>query len=560
MPYIAQYILKLSISLAVVYLFYALVLRRLTFYTLNRWYLMGYSLLAFFIPFINVSPIVERGAWKEYTLVQWVPVMGNYEVVAQPADTIDGWVLCLLLLIVGVLFMLVRLLLQYLSFRHIRKSSQLISDGSVKIYQVDKQIIPFSFGRSIFINQDQHSEQELQEIILHEFIHVKQRHTADILWGEVLCMLNWYNPFAWLIRRAIRQNLEFIADHQVLKTGLDRRQYQYLLLKVVGVPAFAIANQFNFSSLKKRIVMMNKMRSAKMHLIKFLFVLPLVAILLLAFRSVSIDKRIAQEVGKTTMVEEIISGLRDSDPVSGAAPVNDTVPVKRPVKEKVAIGRIDSTRQLVTITARQDSSRYIIDASLAGPGDPYRIPKQPDVLYVVDGVEQPKGWAIHLVNPGDIESINVLKGASAEALFGEKGKDGVIQISTKQGARLAKPAVPAKPSVEPPVPGIKDTVQPRNQVTSITVNSEEIRIGGGKFKGVLVIDGEVYDSTTLREMNLKPEEIERIDVFKDPGMISEYGEKAKAGVIKITTKKKKEDRITATPAPARSGRYNDGQV
>ncbi|WP_315818193.1 hypothetical protein [Paraflavitalea speifideaquila] len=63
---------------------------------------------------------------------------------------------------------------------------------------------------------------------------------------------------------------EFIADHQVLQAGLDRKQYQYLLLKVVGVPAFAMSNQFNFSSLKKRIAMMNKMRSAKVHLVKFL--------------------------------------------------------------------------------------------------------------------------------------------------------------------------------------------------------------------------------------------------------------------------------------------------
>ena len=194
MPYIAQYLLKLSISLAVVHLFYALVLRRLTFHTWNRWYLLGYSLLAFFIPFVNISPMLERGAWNENTVVQLIPVM-NYEV-AKPANVIDGWTACLLLLIAGVAFMLVRLLIQYLSFLHIRKSSQLISDGSVKIYQVDKQIIPFSFGRSIFINQDQHSEHELKEIIRHEFIHVKQRHTADILWSEVLCMLNWYNPFA----------------------------------------------------------------------------------------------------------------------------------------------------------------------------------------------------------------------------------------------------------------------------------------------------------------------------------------------------------------------------
>lgn len=550
MPYIAQYLLKLSISLAVVYLFYALVLRRLTFHAWNRWYLLGYSLLAFFIPFINISPMLERGDWNENTVVQLIPVVGNYEVV-KPASAIDGWAVCLLLLMAGVVFMLARLLIQYLSFLHIRKSSQLISDGNVKIYQVDKQIIPFSFGRSIFINQDQHSEHELKEIIRHEFIHVKQRHTADILWSEVLCMLNWYNPFAWMIRQAIRQNLEFIADHQVLKAGLDRRQYQYLLLKVVGVPAFAIANQFNFSSLKKRIAMMNRMRSAKVHLIKFLFVLPLVTILLLAFRSVAIDRAVEQEAEKAAAIEEIINDITNEP--APVIQVKDTVPVQSPVKGKIIGVRTDSTR-MITITARYDSSRYLIDASMDGPGDPNRARKlQLDVLYVIDGVVQPKGGgdALHLVNPSDIESVTVLKVASAEVLYGEKGKNGVILITTKKKTPTLK--------IVPAAPIVKDTVSVK-PVTRVTINGEDLRIGGGKFKGVLVVDGEVQDSTALHELN--PEDIERIDVLKGLGAESEYGEKAKQGVIKITTKKKKDNRITVVPAPEPTRRtsYTDEEL
>lgn len=547
MPYIAQYLLKLSISLAVVYLFYALVLRRLTFHTWNRWYLLGYSLLAFFIPFVNISPMLEQGAWNENTMVQLIPVMGNYEV-AKPANAIDGWTACLLLLIAGVVFMLVRLLLQYLSFRYIRKSSKLISDGNVKIYQVDKQIIPFSFGRSIFINQDQHSEHELKEIIRHEFIHVKQRHTADILWSEVLCMLNWYNPFAWLIRQSIRQNLEFIADHQVLKAGLDRKQYQYLLLKVVGVPAFAIANQFNFSSLKKRIAMMNRMRSAKVHLIKFLFVLPLVTILLLAFRSVAIDRAVAQETEKIAAIEQMISDITN-EPV----PVKDTVPVTSPVKGKIIGIRTDSTRT-ITITTRTDSSRFFMDASLNGPGNPNRARTQyPDVLYVIDGVVQAKGdETLNNINPDNISSVNVLKGASAEALYGEKGKDGVIVITSKSKTPVSIKVITT--------PIVRDTVSLRQPAARIRINGEKVCLGCGNFKGVLIVDDEIRDSADLYE--LSPADIERIDVLKGPGAVAEYGEKAKEGVIKITTKKKKDDKITIAPAPepARRTSYTEEEL
>jgi beta-lactamase regulating signal transducer with metallopeptidase domain len=96
----------------------------------------------------------------------------------------------------------------------------------------------------------------------------------DILWGEWLCILNWYNPFAWMIRRSIRQNLEFIADNKVLENGIDKKQYQYLLLKVTGSPQFTIGASFNLSSLKKRIAMMNKIKSARVHLLRFLLLFP----------------------------------------------------------------------------------------------------------------------------------------------------------------------------------------------------------------------------------------------------------------------------------------------
>src|SRR5690606_28434163 len=116
------------------------------------------------------------------------------------------------------------------SFRKMRKKAGFVSNNGVSLYQVEEDIIPFSFGNSIFINRNLHTEAELQEIIRHEFVHVKQRHSVDIIWGELVCLLNWYNPFAWLSKGAIRQNLEFIADDKVIETGVCKKEYQYLLL------------------------------------------------------------------------------------------------------------------------------------------------------------------------------------------------------------------------------------------------------------------------------------------------------------------------------------------
>lgn len=290
MPHIFQYLLKLSISLAFVYLFYQVVLRRLTFYNWNRWYLMGYSLLSFFISFVDVANLLNKENLESGQLIRLIPAVESFEVpdslhTAATNHTLLLWEGLLLCFCTGIVIAAGRLGIQILSYRKLRRSALLLTDDAVKIFQISKKIIPFSFGKSIFINRHLHTEEELKEIIRHEFIHVKQAHTIDIIWAEILCILNWYNPFAWLLRHHIRQNLEFIADDKVVQSGIDKKEYQYLLLKVIGVPQFHIANSFNFSSLKKRIVMMNKLKTAKVHLVKFLFAFPLLAVLVIAFRS-----------------------------------------------------------------------------------------------------------------------------------------------------------------------------------------------------------------------------------------------------------------------------------
>lgn len=289
MPILFFYLTKLSICLAVVYLFYRLFLQHLTFYNLNRWYLLGYSFLSFFIPFINISQVLEQHNWSTFKLVQIIPVINDFsnknEVVSSlPASTWDVWDFLFLIFFLGIMVMLVRFILQWLSYLSMKRKAQLLLEDNVNLYEVTKNIIPFSFGRSVFINPQLHNQEELKEILHHEYVHVREKHTIDIVWAEILCLLNWYNPFVWLIKHSIRQNLEFIADNKVLENGIEKRQYQYMLLKVMGFPQFHIAASFNFSSLKKRIVMMNKIRSAKVHMVKFLFVLPLLAVLLLAFR------------------------------------------------------------------------------------------------------------------------------------------------------------------------------------------------------------------------------------------------------------------------------------
>ena len=288
MPLLLLYILKVSVSLAVVYLFYRFMLQRLTFYNWNRRYLFAYTAVSFLVPFINISPVLERNELANNNILKWVPVIHQSPtsemIVTTQSSGLTPFRVITILLCAGMVIMLVRLLIQFISFRQMMKKAEYIYGDAIKVYQVNDNIIPFSFGNAVFINHHLHAESELQEIIRHEFVHIKQKHSFDIIWSEILCLINWFNPFAWLLKNSIRQNLEFIADNKVLENGINKREYQYLLLKVTGNNQYSIATQFNFSSLKKRIAMMNKLKSAKLNLLRFLFILPLLAVILLSFR------------------------------------------------------------------------------------------------------------------------------------------------------------------------------------------------------------------------------------------------------------------------------------
>lgn len=294
----SDYLLKLSVSYAVIALFYHLVLRRLTFYDANRHYLRFYSAFCFLIPLININTFVAGSQAPARVLIQSVPTISRATAPAAPVPiTAPGpempdapdWLL--IIWAAGAVVMLGRLLLGVRSYLGIRSQSRLVSDDGVKIYHFDLPMSPFSFGKSIFYNPHLHQPDELQDMILHEYIHVRQQHSVDVIWSELICVFNWFNPFAWLIRSAIRQNLEYIADQQVLENHPDTKAYQYLLLKTAVGREFSLVNQFGYHSLKERIVMMNKNASPRGAMAVFLFILPLLALLLAAFRIDVPDKK-----------------------------------------------------------------------------------------------------------------------------------------------------------------------------------------------------------------------------------------------------------------------------
>lgn len=297
---IPEYLLKLSVAISIVYLFYYVVLRRLTFYEWNRFYLLGYGLISFLLSTIDISFLLNASK-NTPIMVRKIPIVSMPQNVEN-----DGWLswynILIFVFLLGTMIMLVRFLIRMYSLYLLRKKSTLIADNGIKVYEADEETSPFSYGKYIFVNRSLFDDEAIKEIIAHEMVHIKQLHFIDIIFAEVLCIILWFNPFAWLMRRAIKQNLEFIADDKVLQHGIEKKQYQYLLLRVMGNNHYSISTHFNLQSLKNRINMMNRIKTARVQLLRFLFLVPLAAILLLAFRKEAMPKR---QIMSDTIVDTV---------------------------------------------------------------------------------------------------------------------------------------------------------------------------------------------------------------------------------------------------------------
>jgi hypothetical protein len=533
------YLLKLSISLSAVWLFYQLVLRRLTFYSWNRWYLLGYTALAFFIPAVNVARILKGRHFVPAEILSYIPAIGDPRQ-AQVAMPVAGsgyfpgfgsWDLLLAVLILGSVILLIRLSARWISLRRLRQRATLIGNmgaanmriGETKIYQVDGEIVPFSFGDAIYVNRQQHTEKEWEEIILHEYVHIRQRHTLDILLAEGICVLNWYNPFAWLIRQSIRQNLEFIADSVVLENGHDKKGYQYHLLKVIGESPYRLANNFSFSSLKKRIIMMNKMKSARLHLVKFLFMLPLLAVLLVAFRNrhEAMQANAIPSARKTANAALLTNVTSLTGLAPSAAPARDSMPPDA--------------------NARKSGSIRPAPMGLQHP----LMPSHPDSLhpplFFVDGVESVDGkdpqWGVlNKLNSHDIDHIDVFGPDSARKTYGEKGKNGAVFIYMKKKKMIRDSVMILNASKD----SVGVTVNENFQVTGTAGKAASTKPGSGSlkaadsYKGLILLDGNEISKQALNSLDAS--KIKSYYIVSGDVAVKQYGGKARDGVIVIVSK------------------------
>ncbi|HEY8972062.1 MAG TPA: M56 family metallopeptidase, partial [Puia sp.] len=336
------YILHVSILIAAGVLFYRLALKRLTFYVLNRWVLLGCLVAAFLLPLAPMPRMlswtakeivkpetapkqeavvvaetpakretVARPAQVEKTIVkpERAPKQEAVAVVetiakpaaaarqstaVKPATTIqprhstvsdaasDAAVrLLFYLYLSGVVILGLNLLRQMVLLLLQRYKGPVIRDGHYRIVTRAGMQGPCSFGNIIFIHPCEYDPETYQQILLHEKIHAGGWHTLDILLAELGIIFQWFNPFIWLFRRELENNLEFLTDRKVLRhPGVERLAYQLSLVKVAAPDmSLNITSNYNQSLLKRRIIMMNAQNSSRHTAWKYFFLLPLFMVL-----------------------------------------------------------------------------------------------------------------------------------------------------------------------------------------------------------------------------------------------------------------------------------------
>ena len=280
------YFLKANGLIILFYLMYVLFLRKETFFVSNRWYLISGLALSLILPLITFTKTI----WIEPTPIpesydEAIPISYNTIEVPVQENPLDWSLILTTAYAVISILIVMKITLEFACFFNKIRKHQKHKETSFTLIHSDTTENPFSFFHYIVINPNRFSEEEFQHILTHESIHVKQKHSIDVLLGKLFCAFFWANPIIWLYRKAMLQNLEFIADSETFQQIENKYEYQRTLLKVVTHQHdLSITNQFYQSLIKKRIVMLHTNQSNKRNVWKYATILPLLVGFMLLFQ------------------------------------------------------------------------------------------------------------------------------------------------------------------------------------------------------------------------------------------------------------------------------------
>ena len=487
------YIARSSLYLALFYAFFLLVMRRTTFFRLNRALLLFGTLACFLLPILRVRTVVA----PQIALGPLTAVSAEADP-AGPSATSPVPYLEIIYMI-GFLAVLAWTITAYVRMRWtIRKGAAEPQEDGTKLVLMDGDIPSFSWAHTIVISRK--DAETNPAMLLHERAHIQKGHTLDTLWFTGVVLVHWFNPLVWIALSELKLLHEYEADETVLDKGIDATEYQLLLVrKAVGEKRFSLANGFQHANLKNRIDMMLKTPSSAWHRLAWFAILPFLAGTMFLVnparaKAVSMDPEtlaVSQETAfvAPTAPEDTIKALpfdlievkptfNGGDAGEFSKWVNENLKYPKAAYEAGVQGRIllqftigkDGKVGDVQVlrSANPDLDAEAVRVISSSPdwtpgyvkGEPVKVTfnfpvvfqlrgKKDDapaaaepqkasiqirgntdgVLFFLDGKEIP---SMEGVDPQTIESVNVIKGEDAVKQYGEKARNGVVQITSKK--------------------------------------------------------------------------------------------------------------------------------
>lgn len=391
----AHYLLQVNIYLTVFYTFYRLLLDKETYFIMNRVYLLSAALLSLGIPFIHLDWLTQQPVSQQLSVS-----VGQLEmmVLADPASAqqnIPWGKVVALLYCAGLLFFIMRFCLQLFTISRLKAN---VVPGTA-----------FSFFKLKSIHADLPSQQVIHK---HEDIHVEQLHSLDVLFFELLGILNWFNPVVHLYKSSIKNIHEYLADEKAATFHGDKEQYALLLLSAAfKVSPNALTNSFyNKSLIKKRIYMLHREKSKRRAILKYGIYLPLFSGMLLLSSSTLRQNEEIMEATNQIPLENPLSIVEEAMPAA-----NNSATLGNGKKNDTAIQVVKSFNQ----TEWEAFYRFI--------GTSIKYPEQAK-LQKIQGNVQTK----FTVENGDVKGMDVLSklgyGLDAEVMKAILNFDGFKDI------------------------------------------------------------------------------------------------------------------------------------
>ena len=428
-------------------------------------------------------------------------VMAEERMVAATENPIDGMTILFGIYVVGVCITLVWILISIARVRRIIScGKRMRQEGDITLVLTEKQTEPFSWMHFVVMSRKDY-ETGNRAILLHEQAHVRMFHSVDVLLINLVCALQWFNPAAWLMRKNLKEIHEYEADAATLQSGISLKSYQDLLIKkAVGTSGHSIANSLNHSSLKNRLTMMYLKKSCMKSALKALYALPIVGISMAATAKtivvyeydkseIHVASNSEDKVMQKTMLEQTktpesihlhkkelkepkvekkgtaketnemeVDSISPNNATNKNVVRNDEEVIYTNLQQILSENEDIAELVLRALVKRFPNATYQADEGFRINGKQVKklvfdgnnevsadlfnhvklnLPEPEEPLVIINGKEA-NILDVLMVSPDDISDMTVLKGTPATAIYGEKGKNGAIQINTKQDAPISK--------------------------------------------------------------------------------------------------------------------------